>query len=253
MGFCNYLVNIYNWQSLSLRDSLLDRSWHNDDGGDFLHFRRPCMPTCPLWAGRSVSLFPLVCFTSKARLSRTRSLPTSGFQRTVGRRLDSLDHRTLGQDLSKPPKGRLEVAMRGNISLPFLSHLKHCVLRSPEETIYRQVFLIFYRECSTQRFSNVASKTQDLVSGEVEKDTMQEMQDKPQSNTGLGTGKWNKKKILSMGALEQLMGHGTAANSSPIYSSTEAPFRRKVCLLLITYLSPLFKEAGGIRRMKCHP
>lgn len=77
--------------------------------------------------------------------------------------------------------GGLGVAMRGNISLPFLSHLKHCVPRSLKETIYRQVFLIFYRECSTQRFSNVASKTQGLVSGEVEKDTMQEVQDKPQS------------------------------------------------------------------------
>lgn len=77
--------------------------------------------------------------------------------------------------------GRLGVAMRGNISLPFLSHLKHCVPHSLKETIYRQVFLIFYRECSTQRFSNVASKTQGLVSGEVEKDTMQEVQNKPQS------------------------------------------------------------------------
>lgn len=82
--------------------------------------------------------------------------------------------------------------MRGNISLPFLSHLKHCVPHNPKETIHRQVFLIFYRECSTQRFSNVASKTEDLVSGEAEKDTMQEVQDKPQANTGLGRN-WKMK------------------------------------------------------------
>lgn len=77
--------------------------------------------------------------------------------------------------------GRLGAATRGNISLPFLSHLKHCVPRSPKETIYRQVFLIFYRECSAQRFGNVASKTQGLVSEEAEKDTMREVKDKPQN------------------------------------------------------------------------
>ena len=83
----------------------------------------------------------------------------------------------------------MTVVMRGNISLPFLSHLKHCVPRSPKETIYRQVFLIFYRECSTQRFSKVASKTEDLVSREPEKDMMQEVQDKPQSKYWVTAGK----------------------------------------------------------------
>lgn len=62
-----------------------------------------------------------------------------------------------------------------NVSLPFLSHLKHCVPRSPKETIYRQLFLIFYRECSTQRLSDIASKTQGLMSGEAEKDTTRQV------------------------------------------------------------------------------
>lgn len=77
--------------------------------------------------------------------------------------------------------GRLEEAVRGNILLPFLSHLKHCVPHSQKETIYRQVFRIFYRECSTQGFSNIASKTQGPMSGEAEKDMMREVWDQPQN------------------------------------------------------------------------
>lgn len=117
-------------------------------------------------------------------------------------------------------------AMRRNISLPLLSHLKHCIPRSPKETIYRQVFLIFYRECSTPRVGNVASKTQGLVSGEAEKDTIREVRDKPQSKHWVRSWERKSERILSTGALAQLMGR---LKKSPLpHSSTAAPFRLKL-------------------------
>lgn len=88
------------------------------------------------------------------------------------------------------------VVMRGNISLPFLSHLKYCVPHSQKETIYRQVFLIIYRECSTQRFGNVASKTQGPVSEEAEKDMMREVREKPQSKHWVRSWKRKYKKDI---------------------------------------------------------
>lgn len=66
-GFSN---NIDTAHSPSLRGDLLDGGRQNEDQDCSLHFRRPWRPTCPLGAGRSVSAFPVVCSTSKARLSR---------------------------------------------------------------------------------------------------------------------------------------------------------------------------------------
>ena len=86
-------------------------------------------------------------------------LPISGSHSPGRRRVASLGHRTCGQDLSMLPRCGDQIGVGavgwgwqggGTSHFPFC-HLKHCVPRSPEETIYRQVFLIFYRICSTPK------------------------------------------------------------------------------------------------------
>ena len=119
-----------------------------------------CWDTCSLGTGRSVSTLSPVSFTSKARLSRAGAPSYFGFPQP--RKTESgpsgpqnpwagSEHAAEVWGPDWGGCGRLGVARRGNISLPFLSHSKHCVPRSPEETIYRQVFLIFYRICSTPK------------------------------------------------------------------------------------------------------
>lgn len=95
---------------------------------------------------------------------------------------------------------------RGNISLPFLSHSKHCVPRSPKETLYRQVFLIFYRDVPPPRLGNVGGETQGLAAGEAGKDTMREVRDKPPSKRCVRSWTGKSKRMLSTRVLAQLTG-----------------------------------------------
>lgn len=91
-------------------------------------------------------------------------------------------------------------------------------------------------------FGDVASNRQGLVSGEAEKDTMCEVWDKPQSKHRVRSWERKSKRILSTGALAQLMGR---LKTSPLHGLLRpAPFRLKLCRLLITYLSLFLKRLG---------
>lgn len=78
------------------------------------------------------------------------------------------------------------------------------------------------------------------------------MWDKPESNHWVRHWKRKSKRILSMGALAQLMGYGMAAKQPSLLTP---PWRPPLAEALSTsnyLLVPFSEEAGGIRRLKRH-